>query len=720
MKVILAFYLLFPFLALSQEGVSFELYDAVENQPDSVITIVLEELDKKPAPSIIGDYYYLIAWAYNNLSNWENSLAYLEKVDSLSLIHPATTTLQLEAAVLKSKNYYGQGQLILADQTLAQSEALFNIVTDYEIKAKYLLHKGWLAREQGKHGYALDVYLEAKVIIQANDDDRLLADCYSKIAVVYHVIGDYNTAEEYYDKTLEMYQRLGMKKAEGRIYNNYGLLYQDLGRSTEAAVYFEKSIEMSTDYNNIRGVAIANENIGMLWFEDLGNNAMALSKFNKSLAVWKNTNDIYGQAQTLVYMMYVHNDNKDFSQSIIAGNESLTYILESGAKDVERDLYKELYIAYEGLKQNNKAFYYYKKHISLKDSLSSFNEFDKIKMVTLKHELEKENLQDSLNIVVEYEKKAIATASEIKLQRFWTGLLSLGFIGLIVIIFLLSKSKKQRQKSAVIIEEANKKLVIKNAEIIDSINYAKHIQSSILPSPEQVNKALNDCDILYLPKDIVAGDFYWLATTTTVGNKTKSFFAVADCTGHGVPGAMVSIVCSSALNKAVNEHKLSDPGEILEEVTKIVIAAFDQGEYSVNDGMDISLISIDKGDDNKIHVEFSGANNPFWFIRQASGLIEEEKGTKRPVGKFGLPVPFETKSFVFQPGDTLYLFSDGFPDQFGGPKNKKYKYRTLKALFEKLNPLTTQLQIIKMKEELVEWSGENEQIDDVCVAVIKL
>jgi tetratricopeptide (TPR) repeat protein len=273
-----------------------------------------------------------------------------------------------------------------------------------------------------------------------------LADCYSKIAVVYYVIGDYNTAEEYYDKTFEMYQRLGMKKAEGRIYNNYGLLYQSLGRSTEAAVYFEKSIEMCTDYNNTRGVAIAIETIGMFWFEDLENNAMALNKFNKSLAVWRNTNAIYGQAQTLVHLMYVHNDNKDFNKSIIAGNESLTYTLESGAKDVERDLYKELYIAYEGLKQNNKTFYYYKKHIALKDSLSSFNEFEKIKMVTLKYELEKENLQDSLNIIVEYEKKAIATASDIKLQRFWTGLLSLGFIGLIVIIFLLSKSKNNVKK----------------------------------------------------------------------------------------------------------------------------------------------------------------------------------------------------------------------------------------------------------------------------------
>ncbi|NOQ72316.1 MAG: tetratricopeptide repeat protein [Crocinitomix sp.] len=720
MKATILYFLFFSLFSYSQDGAPLKLYNAIDSYPDSVLTIALSEVDKQKAPETIADYYYLIALAYNQINDWENSFSFLEKLDSLVDNQPPTTQRQLELAILRSKNYYGLGRLILADQVLSENQSLFKAVDDYKVKAKYLLHKGWLAREQGKHGSALETYLEAQRIIEANNDDRLLAECFSKIAVVYHVIGDYNTAEQYYDKTLKMYQRLGMIQAEARLYNNYGLLYQYQNIPTKAALYFEKSIEMCTENNNIRGVAIANENIGMLWFENLDNNAMALRQYEKSLAIWRETNDIYGQAQTLVNIMYVHNDNKDFKKTIITGNEALIYTLESGAKDVERDLYKELSIAYEGLKQSSEAFSYYKKHTQLKDSLKSLNEFDEIKTISLRLELEKKNLQDSLTMVLQYEQGVAATDATIKQQRFWTGLMSVGSVGLATIVFLLFRNRKQRQKSAEAIEVTNKKLTSKNAEIIDSINYAKHIQSTILPSVEEINSLLNECSILYLPKDIVAGDFYWLTETKTSEGNSKVFFAVADCTGHGVPGAMVSIVCSAALNKAVNELNLFSPAEILEEVTNIVVDAFEKGKNTVNDGMDISLISIEKRKDNTIIVEFSGANNPLWFIRQSNGLIEEKKGTKRPVGRYGLPLNFETSTFTFVPGDSLYLFSDGFPDQFGGPKNKKFKYQTLKVLFEELNPLPTDLQIIKMEETLIQWSGINEQIDDVCVAVIKL
>lgn len=720
MKAIIFFFLFFSYLSHSQDGLPLTLYDAVENNPDSVLTIALSEVDKQTVSEVIVDYYYLIALAYNHMSDWEASFTYLEKVDEFKDDQKTTTKRQLETAILISKNYYGLGRLILADQVLRESQALFIAVDDYKLKAKYLLHKGWLKREQGKHGEALEIYLEAQLIIEANNDERLLAECFSKIAVVYHVINDFITAEQYYDKTLKMYQRLGMIKAEGRLYNNYGLLYQYQDDPTKAAYYFEKSIDICTENNNMRGVAIANENVGLLWFENLDNNTMALRQFDKSLALWRETNDIYGQAQTLVYMMYVHNDNKDFKQTIIAGNEALIYALESGAKDVERDLYKELSIAYEGLKQSDEAFDFYKKHTVLKDSLKSLNEFDEIRTISLRYEFENKNLQDSLTLVLQYEQESAANTATIKQQRFWTGLMSLGSIGLATIVLILFRNRKQRQKSAKLIEVTYKKLTAKNAEIIDSINYAKHIQSTILPSNEEINELLNECSILYLPKDIVAGDFYWLTETKTNEGQTKVFFAVADCTGHGVPGAMVSIVCSSALNKAVNELHLFSPSEILEEVTNIVIDAFDKGKNTINDGMDISLISIEKRKNNTIAVEFSGANNPLWFIRKSTGSIEEKKGTKRPVGKFGLPLKFETSTFTFEPGDSLYLFSDGFPDQFGGPKNKKFKYQTLKTLFEEVNQLPSNLQVIKMEETLTQWRGINEQIDDVCVAVIKL
>ncbi len=223
-----------------------------------------------------------------------------------------------------------------------------------------------------------------------------------------------------------------------------------------------------------------------------------------------------------------------------------------------------------------------------------------------------------------------------------------------------------------------------------------------------------------MPKDIIAGDFYWLSETVTEDDKKIVFFAVADCTGHGVPGAMVSIVCSTALNKAVNELRLTDPGKILEQATEIVIESFDRGNIDLNDGMDISLIALEENSDKSVTINFAGANNPLWFIRKSTGELEEAKGTKRPVGKYNSPHSFETTKLHFVQGDLLYLFSDGFADQFGGPKHKKFKYKTLANLFEDIQCLNPLKQTEKMVSVLKDWQGNNEQIDDVCIAVIRL
>jgi len=282
-------------------------------------------------------------------------------------------------------------------------------------------------------------------------------------------------------------------------------------------------------------------------------------------------------------------------------------------------------------------------------------------------------------------------------------------------------------------EVENQKHLIeeKQKEILDSIHYAKRLQEAILPPLKFIDEHVPNNFVLYQPKDVVAGDFYWAET-----KDNKFFIAAADCTGHGVPGAMVSVVCSNALNRTVNEFGITDTGKILDKTRELVLETFAKGNAEVKDGMDISLLCIDK-QNNKAF--WSGANNPLWYVQSSVTSSEVEKSTdasldsarpdiqlieikadKQPIGKSDYAKPFTTHEIVLQEGMLFYLFTDGFADQFGGPKGKKFKYKQLEELLlananknmhEQNNALTQQFSL---------WKGDLEQVDDVCVIGVKI
>jgi len=252
------------------------------------------------------------------------------------------------------------------------------------------------------------------------------------------------------------------------------------------------------------------------------------------------------------------------------------------------------------------------------------------------------------------------------------------------------------------------KLEIKNKEITDSLNYAKRIQQAILPPKSKINNHLKNNFILYLPKDIVAGDFYWLEE-----KEDRVLFAAADCTGHGVPGAMVSVVCNNALNRSVREYNLTNPGEILDKTRELVIEEFEKSDAQVKDGMDIALCSI-IGD----KLEYAGAHNPLWIVRK--GNLLETKANKQPIGKFENLLPYTTHSILLEKGDTIYIFSDGYSDQFGGKKGKKYKTANFKKFLLSIQENSMEKQLSLLDAEFEKWRGSMEQIDDVCVIGLRI
>lgn len=250
----------------------------------------------------------------------------------------------------------------------------------------------------------------------------------------------------------------------------------------------------------------------------------------------------------------------------------------------------------------------------------------------------------------------------------------------------------------------------KNQEILDSINYALRLQKAIIPTTAKVKSALPESFVYFKPKDIVSGDFYWMNEL-----ENKVLIAAIDCTGHGVPGAMVSVVGANGLNRCVKEFNLKKPSDILDKLTDLVKETFESGEDKVKDGMDGALIAVDLK--NK-RLEYAGANNPLWIIKK-EGELEEIKANKQPIGDFDFRKPFENHEIQLEKGDQVYIFSDGYVDQFGGPKGKKFKYKTLKMLLEKNRHLSMDEQLKELDLQFQTWKGNLEQLDDVCVIGVR-
>jgi len=304
------------------------------------------------------------------------------------------------------------------------------------------------------------------------------------------------------------------------------------------------------------------------------------------------------------------------------------------------------------------------------------------------------------------------------------------YLGALILLIGLFSWNFKFKKEIVKRKEAEDKIKEQYHEIQDSINYAKRIQKAILPSLTSIRNVLPECFILYTPKDVVAGDFYWFEKTTPKspsngGGTGVVLIAAADCTGHGVPGAMVSVICNNSLNRSFREYQLTQPNHILDKTREIVIAEFEKSEEEVKDGMDISMVSINmekkfEGDYAHLEISWSGANNPLWVVRKYSSEVEEYKGDKQPIGKYSSPKPFTSHSIKIYEGDTFYLFTDGFADQFGGPKGKKFMYKAFKELLLSIQKMSMDEQKNYLEKSLLKWKGNLEQIDDICIIGVKL
>jgi serine phosphatase RsbU (regulator of sigma subunit) len=279
-------------------------------------------------------------------------------------------------------------------------------------------------------------------------------------------------------------------------------------------------------------------------------------------------------------------------------------------------------------------------------------------------------------------------------------------------IVLRKKAEEKIKEAYFKLNEQKTVIEEKTTEILSSITYAKRLQQAILPSETTWKSHLPDSFVLYAPKDIVAGDFYWIEEINDL-----VLFAAADCTGHGVPGALVSVVCSNALNRTVKEFKITDPGSILDKVRELVIETFGKSEREVKDGMDISLCCLNL---KSFELKWAGANNPLWLIQAGKDEVIEIKGDKQPIGKYAEEKQFTTHAMQLSAGDLLYLFTDGYADQFGGPMGKKFKYKQMKDLIARISNSGMDEQKDKIAVVFSDWRANLEQVDDICIIGVRV
>ncbi len=585
------------------------------------------------------------------------------------------------------------------------SAIMFYNNTDEAYKAMLVSHLGRCYYDLGNYQKAMDYYIQSQKIFENNNIRN------ADYAHLMHFIGSVfkrqnidNKAIEYYKKILEVAEEINEPYIEAEGLYLLGDMYAMAGNEETCDKYLRRALMIYTRENDIDGQALMLLNLahGEVYNGELDS---ALAKLKEAERRLKEAN-YNGFTLTINrYLGDIYSQKGDYKKAL----EHLIIAKELAENQEEKrtlhlaDIHKTTAYVHYTHNAFKDAFKELELHIKYQDSLITEENLNAI------HEMEQRyDNQKKENEILTLNKDNEISKKELDRQLVMKNAFIGGFILMLLLAGSIFFSLKQNKKKNRIITIQKIEVEEKNREILDSINYAKRIQAAILPPDKLVKEYLQNSFIIYKPKDIVAGDFYWMEH-----KDDKIIFAAADCTGHGVPGAMVSVICNNGLNRAVREHGLTDPGKILDKAREIVVEEFAKSEDDVNDGMDIAICSLYKNT-----LEFAGANNPLWIVRNQE--IIEYKGDKQPIGKFDNPIPYATHKIELQKGDTIYIFSDGYTDQFGGDKGKKFKAANFKELLLSVQKEDMQTQKEIIDKAFAEWKGNLEQIDDVCIIGVRV
>ena len=561
---------------------------------------------------------------------------------------------------------------------------------------------------------------EARDIFKNLNEKKWEANAMLTLAIVYNTISKSEPALYNALRGVDYYENVNTEDLEERVMAYYviGTVYKDIKKFEESEKYYSKGAALPGYDNGMWKGRIYAGLSGVLTANEKYDEAIKMSML--SLKILKAQNNTPGESRALTDIGQIYKKTKDYTNALKYFFEGLVLREQANLKQFVLGSLCEIASVYSELNEKEKAIEYLKKAVEIGIEINQpaklaniYKELGVIYKSISDFQLSLEYTEKFLAIVLEIHE----TEKGIKIEDLQSSL-------------LIEKEQEIERLRNVELKNAYEIISEKNKEILDSINYAKRIQTAILPPHRLVKEFLPDSFILYKPKDIVAGDFYWIescakASDYEIRENDTILFAACDCTGHGVPGALVSVICNNGLNRSVREFDLKDPGKILDKTREIIVSEFEKSDDEVKDGMDIALCAItplSKGDGLGVRLEYAGANNPLWIIRKKDGQPEltEIKPDKQPIGKFADGKPFTTQKIDLQKGDLIYVFTDGYQDQFGGPKGKKFKASELKNLLLNNYQRSMEDQKIILDESFEKWRGTLEQIDDVCIIGIRI
>ena len=539
---------------------------------------------------------------------------------------------------------------------------------------------------------AIRLSREIKNIEQEASSMMTLGNCYK-------AKGEFDTAEEKYLASIVIAKKYNFQRTLAGNYNNMGSLMRMRDRLDEAMAYYERAIVINTEAKNDQWLSYNYNNIGNILKQQKRSNE-AIGYFQKSMEMKKRINDDRGRIQTLL-------------------NIAETYRIIGDYKN---------------------AYKFSEEYIQLNDSLNKVDQAQETQKLDAKYQSEKReaqiaklNIQDELN-----QEKIKASDERIKYQNFLAWLIGIAAVLFLAVAIILWYSARNRKRINEQLEEKNAQIHIKNEqldfqhkEIKSSINYAKRIQSIILPSQLKMDAYFSKYSILFMPKDIVSGDFYLFEPVDN-----GAYFGVVDCTGHGVPGAMMSLVGSSYFSKAIKEKNLQSPALVLDFINQEFPKALKTNDVTITDGMDLALCFVDS---EKKRLRFAGANRNCWVMNTTDKWLErtiredidqrfddqsvvllEIKGDRQGIGKSQTSKPFTDVEIPVHAGDRIVLFTDGYVDQFGGEANKKFRNSQLrKILISNMHMSAKEIENV-LVDTINHWRQEEEQIDDICVMVVDI
>lgn len=664
-----------------REAANLSIIHFTKNQPDSVVVAAYQQL----AQLARSDYRYDIGLAY-----YDTLLIKFPKLDFVE-----KRNFQLERAeILTDKG----------DKEKAMGE-YFRILREFE-ENNYLLESAKLHnriaiifKDTEQFDNAIDHLKDAIAQARKIKNTEQEAASLMTLGNCYKAIGAYDKAEENYTLSIALAKKYNFQRTLAGNYNNMGSLMRLRGKLNEAMAYYKRAIVINTEAKNDLWLSYNYNNIGNI-LKEQNRPEEALTYFNRSLKM----------KETL-------KNDRDIVQTILNISD-----------------------CYARLGDYKRAFENRKLYIEINDSLKQLDQAEETRKLAAEYQSEKReaeiaqlNIQDELN-----QHKLKISSERISYQNRLAWLIGVAAVLFLAVAIILWYSARNRKRINEQLEEKNRQIHSKNEqldlqhrEIKSSINYAKRIQSIILPSQLKMDAYFSKYSILFMPKDIVSGDFY-LFEPVAAG----AYFGVVDCTGHGVPGAMMSLVGSSYFSKAIKEKNLKSPSAVLDFINNEFPKALTTNDVSITDGMDLALCFVDV---DKKYLTFAGANRNCWVMNSNDRWIEREirndldqrfddqnvvllelKGNRQGIGKSQTSMPFDDIQLPVYPGDRIVLFTDGYVDQFGGEANKKFRNSQLRRiLIDKMHLSAKEIEGV-LVDTINEWRQEEEQIDDICVMVVDI